>query len=1203
MTPVSLHALDNQPLAALPVPTRVRWQPLRLGLVELFHYDCEEFWFRDGHLLLRGNNGTGKSKVLSLTLPFLLDANLSASRVEPDGDRSKRMEWNLLLGRHERRLGYSWIEFGRLDDHGQAHYVTLGCGIQAVSGRGRVDSWNFMTTQRVGEKLALITPRRNAISRDALEEALGDDGRVFKTAHDYRRAVDEQLFRLGERYDALIDTLIQLRQPQLSKKPDEQSLSEALTNALPELPRVVMEDVADAMTQLNVYRDELAQIEDVLASVAKFDKRYRVYAQIQARRQARVLRRVQTEYDNQSRELNEAQAQLERSQIEVQRHDARYQELDRELRRQRSILEELQADPAMQDARRLADLEQQEKSGERELKRAVDHETEAASQLGRDERERAQRETELSAARAELERSTGRAGEAARQSGRAREHDALMAPVMDEANAQERAELERAMRELARRREEQLAQIRRRLATCDQAERERALAQDRSKDRRATLERAELQARAANQDLEATAAQLMAAYRAYLRGLRVLHVDDAEDGLVELQGWVETMSGGQPLLLRLGRARRDAELRLASEHSLLDRAKQDLDAEEHSLRTEEATLREGNQLTPVPLPSRDVARRPGRDGAPFWQLLEFRDHIAPSERAGLEAALEASGLLDAWVTPQGEVLNPDSSDAFLRVGIAQNSSLHDWLLPADGAPVERRVIEALLASVGCARHDDGGADSWLSPQGQFRLGRLHGNFHKAQAQYVGWAAREAARHRRLLELETERARLQAELSVLARRFEALEEQQQRLADELRDTPSDEPLRSAHARFGAFEEQRREAQERLAEAETSLERSERRLREARAELEADARDLQLPTDPAALSEVGEALVRYLGAAQAVRHALEARARCASELERQRQRELRAHEELASRSNDRTTRARELADTQTRLALLRETALEAVTELQRRLSSTVTRVRDGDAALQLEHTALGDARDRKGSANQLCTDAQELLESRSAQRQQAAERLQGFAATGLLALALPELEVPERSVWSVDASLNLARRMEERLVRVAAEDHDWTRVQSAISDDYTELGRALSALGQSAQMEPSDFGLIVQILHKNRPERPDVLERLLTDEVDQRRGILSAKEREVFENYMQSEVAAQLQRLLRDAEARVERINQELKRRPTSTGVYFHLDWEPLSEIGDGAPIIWRTPAPVLSRRRSPRTRLAERSGLLSRGREG
>lgn len=102
----------------LPEPRRERWQPLRLGLVELFQYDSEEFWFHDGHLLLRGNNGTGKSKVLSLTLPLLFDAQLRPSRVEPDGDNGKKMAWNLLLGSYPRRIGYSWIEFGHLNDVG-----------------------------------------------------------------------------------------------------------------------------------------------------------------------------------------------------------------------------------------------------------------------------------------------------------------------------------------------------------------------------------------------------------------------------------------------------------------------------------------------------------------------------------------------------------------------------------------------------------------------------------------------------------------------------------------------------------------------------------------------------------------------------------------------------------------------------------------------------------------------------------------------------------------------------------------------------------------------------------------------------------------------------------------------------------------------------------------------------------------------------
>ena len=49
---------------------------------------------------------------------------------------------------------------------------------------------------------------------------------MYDRAADYRRAVDEALFGLGEhRYEVLINLLIQLRQPQLSKKPDEKLLS------------------------------------------------------------------------------------------------------------------------------------------------------------------------------------------------------------------------------------------------------------------------------------------------------------------------------------------------------------------------------------------------------------------------------------------------------------------------------------------------------------------------------------------------------------------------------------------------------------------------------------------------------------------------------------------------------------------------------------------------------------------------------------------------------------------------------------------------------------------------------------------------------------------------------------------------------------------------------------------------------------------
>jgi uncharacterized protein (TIGR02680 family) len=129
----------------------------------------------------------------------------------------------------------------------------------------------------------------------------------------------------------------------------------------------------------------------------------------------------------------------------------------------------------------------------------------------------------------------------------------------------------------------------------------------------------------------------------------------------------------------------------------------------------------------------------------------------------------------------------------------------------------------------------------------------------------------------------------------------------------------------------------------------------------------------------------------------------------------------------------------------------------------------------------------------------------------------------------------------------------------------------RIQNDISRDFTTLTQAMSAQGHQAQAETSDYGLIVQIVYQNRPERPDVLERRLETEIAQRKEILTARERTVLENHLQAEVAAGLQRLLQDAERRVQTINAELGRRATSTGVRFKLEWQPLPEGEEGAPL--------------------------------
>jgi uncharacterized protein (TIGR02680 family) len=344
----------------LPTPSSERWKPLRAGLVDMFYYDQEEFWFHDGRLLLRGNNGTGKSKVLALTLPFLLDGDLAPHRVEPDGDRQKRMEWNLLLGgKHPspERLGYTWLEFGRRGADGIEEFRTLGCGLKAVAGRGIARHWFFVTSQRPGAELQLLPDSRVPLTREKLREQIGQHGFVYDRAADYRRAVDEHLFGLGpHRYEALVNLLVQLRQPQLSKKPDEKLLSRALTEALPPLSPGLVTTVAEAFRGLDEERDALHSLAEAQEAATDFLGHYRRYAKVAAKRKAAGPRLTQSRYEQLGRDLTaaeEAFAAAHQQLDEAQRELTQLEEQRTELEARQKALE---ADPAMRDAERLKQL-------------------------------------------------------------------------------------------------------------------------------------------------------------------------------------------------------------------------------------------------------------------------------------------------------------------------------------------------------------------------------------------------------------------------------------------------------------------------------------------------------------------------------------------------------------------------------------------------------------------------------------------------------------------------------------------------------------------------------------------------------------------------------------------------------------------------------------------------------------------------------
>ena len=406
-----------------PQPIRDRWQPLRCGLLNIFRYDDQEFPFTDGHLLLRGSNGSGKSRVLALTLPFLFDGELSPNRMEPDRDPNKRVEWNLLMGKHAERTGYTWLELGYLDGD-VPRYLTIGCGMTAVQGRGRVERWFFITNQRRGQDFGLKTDAGQVFGQKRLEEELGANGEIYTTARNYRRAVNNRLFQLDEhRYNALLSLLIELRQPQLSRKFDETHLSDALSEALPPLPDQVIADVADAFLGLDKERDELKDLEAAAKGTGKFLDTYLRYARVAARRRAEKVRTTHSSYQETQRRLKATHEEETCAQDRLGNIETQLVDLELEDQQNRTRIETLNDSPEMRKAR---DLDRASALAEDCRKR------EAASQadLGRAEtwtqgkqQRRDQAEQQAEATRLDTTQTTDRCRHASEQAGLVETYD------------------------------------------------------------------------------------------------------------------------------------------------------------------------------------------------------------------------------------------------------------------------------------------------------------------------------------------------------------------------------------------------------------------------------------------------------------------------------------------------------------------------------------------------------------------------------------------------------------------------------------------------------------------------------------------------------------------------------------------------------------------------------------------------------------
>ncbi len=1168
-----------------PQPTRSRWQPLRGGLINLYLYDNQEFRYEDGKLLLRGNNGTGKSRVLALQLPFLLDGRVEPSRVEPDGDPAKRMEWHLLLGtRYEDRVGYSWLEFGRLNAEGEPEFLTVGIGMHAVRGRGAPKRWYFVTPARMDEQLQLVGDHGAPLLRPALEEQLAaHGGHVFASAEAYRDELDRRLFGLGRtRYEALLGLLIQLRRPQLSRKLDEAQLSNALSEALQPLAPSVLRDVADAFQNVERDRAELDACREAEGHVRAFVDDHHAYLRIEARLRAEALRDANASYE----ELGRQRSALERTQtqsesaresiaLELPAIEERVEVLNGEM-------EGLRQSQAMQNAQLLQQLAEQVEHYESEEAQAAKRHQSAMTQHGRRQTERDECAAGTATVARALTEPLARAGEVLAAACMPADLHARLANVTKperegregpdelEGLAQKAACATRQAWKRQCESVEHLERLSNRLCESERVCEKKTDLEDRARKRHAAAEGA-FEAAQAARDTARTA--LGSDYEIWRAGLHELANCVPSSLTEEIAAFAEQPEGIAPTRFVAATAHDGVRDRLTAERATLERERSDVEAEIERWTAERERLARGDETPPPAAPGRDMESRRERGGAPLWKVCDFTEGLSASARAGIEAALEGAGLLDGWLPPNGDAALLGASDAFVvPLTPVEGPSLADVLSVAldendpRAAQLDAERIHAVLASIGFG---EGEGQTWVDSNGRYQLGPLIGRLQKPHPKHIGHGAREMERKHRLAEAETELARVEQQLSALEGSIKTLESRLERAGRERDSAPDGNLLHAAALNVAHAEQQLDSERLELGHAVRELEGARVAVDEARQTLSSAATELGLSDAVGRLVDVRRALDRLVdvverwltaigGLVNALRAVVSANERLAEAAQAERDRRL-EHERLARE------RARRAAQ---------RDALEAsVGQEVREVMARLEHAERAQRAATAEHTTAKNAlHEREKELERVLGNLEALapqLKDHEQIRERAAETFRTLCGTGLLEGAHDSFEAWSDALsWGSRRAVEVARAMGRALANIDTDDATRDRAKSRVQRRFVELSRALADHRLNPRLEERVGVSVVVTPLRGHDTTAAQLAVHFVDEVRKREQLLEEEEREVIENHLLDQLGLHLQQRLREAGELVAGMNREIESRPMSTGMRLKFSWDPEDELAAG-----------------------------------
>ena len=1164
-----------RPLAvAKPEPRTPRWMPTRAGIHNVWRYYDEVFIFHDGRLLLRGPNGSGKSKALELLLPFLLDASLRASRLSTFGTAERSMHWNLMGegASGTTRVGYVWLEFGLpAADVGSGgapgRWFCCGARLQASTHTTTVHADYFTTTERIGtsDGVALVNEAGQPLTKAALEERLGEGGVVYGNAGDYRAAIRAALFPglTEQRYDALITALLQLRTPKLSQRLDPALLSTLLSRALPPLGHQEIADLAEGFERLDRQRERLVHLDEEVAAARSLAARQRSYAQRVLRAGAAALISATTELDNLTRTARQSAEQYELIAAAKAEGELHNENLDRGAATADARITGLIQSEGYQQGRELDGLRQQTaQARDRAVALRADADRRRsdadadASAMQDSQRLADQRAEATRGLRAETRHAATRAGLVS-------VHEEITAILDAQPQQAQPPRAHTLLRAATASRHGQLATVRQALDEHNWAVDRRRQAEADLDDASTEMSEARSRQAAATQRHEAELTKLGARLTDWAAACRELAFPDPGALLDAIEP--------ESALLALVDTVAAAVLEDIVKEQTATAAQRDTSrAERDTLAGQVRELAADQDLPPDPPPTRTTDRA-AMTGAPFWRLVDFSPQIPEAARGPIEAALQASGLLDAWVGPSGSMAGHDTFADPAALVPAPGASLADVLVPEHHPWVPDAAIQRLLAAIAFGEQLPADHAAAIGADGSWRLGNLHGSWHRDQPAHVGAAARQRARERRIQELTSQISVLDDTIAMLDARLSALAARRAAVANERATRPDHRELNeaaqavlSASAGVDAAD---RTVRKRL----DTVSDREKQVAGALMALTRLAAENGLPADRTALTMLAEAIDRFreqadtwldghgqLLMARTNLETLTRQAERAEELAQQREQE----------ASDAEARHRQLA---TMLQAVEDTAGVDYREILAELAALRKRLGDLRQQLSIGRQHVVDLTDRLGELRARSASDAAARDAATTARDAAAHRFRHLAG-GVFAAdsGLEDLATFQATLSSSDgvrAALDAARQAAAAWPAIPYAPNNLGDALHRLSESVHACRDTLSARSDLDLETDQDVQVFSAVVNGVRAGAAELLH-VLREEAERSRQEITDAERELFDQTLTGDTRRHLADRIRQANDLVDRMNARLERVRTASKVAVRLVWQVAPDLPPG-----------------------------------